>query len=158
MAELESLLFRKTRGELFDMPAYRDLLFLYSLARDLADREPLETGHVDVLLPISDAGGYTQPMSLEDLPVPELDSGIVPLGNQPDRTGRPGHHAAGRSPTACSTTPRALCQAVRHEPVAAGPRPDAAYSAGQPLQRGAQRLVLLGEAQPRDALLEATPS
>lgn len=83
MAELESLLFRKTRGELFDMPAYRDVLFLYSLARDLADREPLETGHVDVLLPISDAAGYTQPMSLEDLPVPELDSGIVPLDNQP---------------------------------------------------------------------------
>jgi hypothetical protein len=42
MAELESLLFRKTRGELFDMPAYRDVLFLYSLARDLLDREPMD--------------------------------------------------------------------------------------------------------------------
>lgn len=36
----------------FDLPAYRDLLFLYALARDLAAREV--TGNVDVLLPIGD--------------------------------------------------------------------------------------------------------
>ena len=35
MAELESLLFRKRSGELFDLPAYRDVLMLYSVARDL---------------------------------------------------------------------------------------------------------------------------
>jgi pilus assembly protein FimV len=78
MAELESLLFRKTRGELFDMPAYRDVMFLYSLARDLLDREPLESGNVDVLLPINEGVDRTQPMSLDDLPPPE-DSGMVPL-------------------------------------------------------------------------------
>lgn len=78
MAELESLLFRKTRGELFDMPAYRDVLFLYSLARDLLDREPLESGNVDVLLPINDGNDRTQPMSLAELPSPE-DSMMVPL-------------------------------------------------------------------------------
>ena len=39
MAELEALLFRKSRGELFDLPAYHEVLFLYSLARDLLDRE-----------------------------------------------------------------------------------------------------------------------
>lgn len=78
MAELESLLFRKARGELFDMPAYRDVMFLYSLARDLLDREPLESGQVDVLLPINEGTDRTQPMALGDRP-PVLDSGMVPL-------------------------------------------------------------------------------
>jgi hypothetical protein len=78
MAELESLLFRKARGELFDLPAYRDVLFLYALARDLLDREPLESGNVDVLLPISEGDDRTQPMSLADLPTPD-DSMMVPL-------------------------------------------------------------------------------
>ncbi|MCA0241190.1 MAG: hypothetical protein LCI02_10020 [Proteobacteria bacterium] len=82
MAALESLLFRKSRGELFDMPAYRDVLFLYSLARDLLDREPLESGRVDVLLPIGDGADFTQPMSLDEMP-PALDSGLVPLDNAP---------------------------------------------------------------------------
>ena len=54
MAELESLLFRKSRGELFDLPAYREVLFLYALARDLLDRESAATGEVDLLLPMSD--------------------------------------------------------------------------------------------------------
>lgn len=78
MAELEALLFRKARGELFDLAAYRDLIFLYSLARDLLDREALESGSVDVLLPISEGGDRTQPMSLDDLP-PAEDSGLMAL-------------------------------------------------------------------------------
>ncbi len=82
MAELESLLFRKTRGELFDMPAYRDVLFLYSLARDLLDREPAGAANVDVLLPINEGGDFTQPMSLDDLVRPD-DSGMMPLDNPP---------------------------------------------------------------------------
>lgn len=82
MAELESLLFRKARGELFDLPAYRDVMFLYSLARDLLDREPLETGNVDVLLPISDGSDFTQPMSFEDTPLAG-DSAMLPLDNPP---------------------------------------------------------------------------
>jgi hypothetical protein len=57
MAEMEALLFRKSRGDLFDLPAYRELLFLYSLARDLLDREVADTGTVDLLLPLSDADG-----------------------------------------------------------------------------------------------------
>ena len=55
MAELENLLFRKRSGELFELPAYRDVLTLYSVARDLhrqLDRRPTD---VDVLLPL--AGG-----------------------------------------------------------------------------------------------------
>jgi hypothetical protein len=57
MAELEALLFRKSRGDLFDLPAYREVLFLYALARDLLDRESAGTGDVDLLLPLS--GGAT---------------------------------------------------------------------------------------------------
>jgi pilus assembly protein FimV len=53
MAELEALLFRKSRGELFDLPAYREVLFLYSLARDLLDRAAADNGNVDLLLPLT---------------------------------------------------------------------------------------------------------
>ena len=53
MAELEALLFRKSRGELFDLPAYREVLFLYSLARDLLDRSAGDSGSVDLLLPMA---------------------------------------------------------------------------------------------------------
>lgn len=54
MAELEALLFRKSRGELFDLPAYRDVLFLYSMARDRMEREAAagDPGPVDLLLPL----------------------------------------------------------------------------------------------------------
>lgn len=59
MAELEALLFRKSRGELFDLPAYREVLFLYSLARDLLDRGAADTGNVDLLLPMADGGDFS---------------------------------------------------------------------------------------------------
>ena len=59
MAELEALLFRKSRGELFDLPAYREVLFLYSLARDLMDRASADTGNVDLLLPMADGGEFS---------------------------------------------------------------------------------------------------
>jgi hypothetical protein len=63
MAELEALLFRKSRGEMFDLPAYREVLFLYAQARDLLDREAADTGNVDLLLPLADGGefGVTSP-------------------------------------------------------------------------------------------------
>jgi pilus assembly protein FimV len=56
MAELEALLFRRSRGELFDLPAYREVLFLYAVARDLLDHETTDTGRVDVLLPLVGVG------------------------------------------------------------------------------------------------------
>ncbi|MDP2006246.1 MAG: hypothetical protein Q8K45_11275 [Rubrivivax sp.] len=59
MAELEALLFRKSRGELFDLPAYREVLFLYSLARDLLDRDAAASGNVDLLLPLADGGEFS---------------------------------------------------------------------------------------------------
>lgn len=58
MAELEALLFRKSRGQLFDLPAYREVLFLYSLARDLLDRESADSGNVDLLLPLADGSDF----------------------------------------------------------------------------------------------------
>jgi hypothetical protein len=49
---LEALLFRQDAGAAsFDLPAYRELLFLYAVARDLAEREP-GTASVDLLLPL----------------------------------------------------------------------------------------------------------
>ena len=59
MAELEALLFRKSRGDLFELPAYREVLFLYALARDLLDREAADSGQVDVLLPLADGGEFS---------------------------------------------------------------------------------------------------
>jgi pilus assembly protein FimV len=69
MAELEALLFRKSRGELFDLPAYREVLFLYSLARDLLDRGAADVGDVDLLLPMSDGSsfGTTSPSPFQAL-------------------------------------------------------------------------------------------
>jgi len=59
MAELEALLFRKSRGDLFELPAYREVLFLYSLARDLLDREAGDSGQIDLLLPLADGGVFS---------------------------------------------------------------------------------------------------
>jgi len=59
MAELEALLFRKSRGDLFELPAYRDVLMLYALARDLLDREATDAGEVDLLLPMADGGEFS---------------------------------------------------------------------------------------------------
>lgn len=61
MAELEAMLFRRgAEAELFDLPAYQELLFLYMIARDL--HQSGNTGgaeDVDVLLPI---GGRSAPI------------------------------------------------------------------------------------------------
>jgi pilus assembly protein FimV len=61
MAELEALLFRRGAGsEMFDLPAYQEVLFLYQLARDLHTAEqPDEASNVDVLLPIGGAATAT---------------------------------------------------------------------------------------------------
>ena len=59
MQALEASLFRRDAGSsTFDLPAYRELLFLYAVARDLSERETPSEG-VDLLLPIgaeADAG------------------------------------------------------------------------------------------------------
>jgi len=102
MAELEALLFRKSRGELFDLPAYREVLLLYSLARDLLDRKAAEAGNVDFLLPMSEATefGATAPvpyLGLEsDNPATRSDEADKPtkpldfdVTHSPGNVGRP---------------------------------------------------------------------
>ncbi|MBC7955708.1 MAG: hypothetical protein H7Y33_07560, partial [Cytophagales bacterium] len=60
MELLDASLFRRDAGPTFDVPAYRELLFLYGTARDLAERDFGPDG-VDFLLPLGDpeASTYT---------------------------------------------------------------------------------------------------
>ena len=55
METLDASLFRRNLSDdTFDLPAYRELLFLYSIARDLAEHEGAiaARGNVDLLLPL----------------------------------------------------------------------------------------------------------
>jgi pilus assembly protein FimV len=52
-----SLVDRAEPAKPFTLPAYRELLLLYAIARDLAERDE---GGVDVLLPLDDVGGVAQ--------------------------------------------------------------------------------------------------
>ncbi len=75
MAELEALLFRRGAGsEMFELPAYQEVLFLYQLARDLHQAsQPDNSNDVDVLLPI-----MTEPAPLGDGAIslrPEFNGG-----------------------------------------------------------------------------------
>ncbi len=58
METLDASLFRRNKtDETFDLPAYRELLFLYSIARDLAEHAGvLPNTAVDLLLPLDDPG------------------------------------------------------------------------------------------------------
>jgi hypothetical protein len=47
-------MFRRDGGELFELPAYREVLFLYSMARDLLDHQGGPPTSIDVLLPLSE--------------------------------------------------------------------------------------------------------
>lgn len=55
---LDASLFRRDAGPTFDVPAYRELLFLYGTARDLAERDVAPEG-VDLLLPLNDEPAAT---------------------------------------------------------------------------------------------------
>jgi hypothetical protein len=67
MAELENLLFRRRSGEMFDLPAYRDVLALFSVARELNRQVEVPGTDVDVLLPLGDgADGRAGPPSIFD--------------------------------------------------------------------------------------------
>jgi pilus assembly protein FimV len=55
MAILENMLFRKDdSGDMFDLPAYKDVLLLYALARDLWQQGGMGVSEVDLLLPLGD--------------------------------------------------------------------------------------------------------
>ena len=68
MQTLEGLLFRRDASdEAFDFVACRELLFLYSIARDLAEHVDTDFGPIDLFLPLEDAPGEaiaTLPSSL----------------------------------------------------------------------------------------------
>lgn len=85
MAQLEALLFRRGGGEVFDLEAYRDLLFLYGIAREAHETGPLDAGSagmVDVLLPLD-----TGPAALFEHDAAAAPNGAPtqPLGLDPDR-------------------------------------------------------------------------
>jgi hypothetical protein len=65
MATLETLLFRGDDGDLFDLPAYRDVMFLYMLAHDIAAGDSGRAPRVDVMLPL----GSDRPASAAARPV-----------------------------------------------------------------------------------------
>lgn len=94
-------------SETFDLPAYRELLFLYAVARDLSEREPEAREVVDLNLPFVDPTSVTvssepetieplmatrpvkaqpeaQPMMSLDLSLDDLEP--VPPTEQPDNT------------------------------------------------------------------------
>lgn len=58
MAELQTLMFRNDSNRLFELPAYRDIMLLFTLARDLHDAN-VGDDHtpVDVLLPLNNPNG-----------------------------------------------------------------------------------------------------
>jgi len=56
MQALDGLLFRRHSVEdTFDFPAYRELLFLYSIARELSGQVETDFGSIDLFLPLEDA-------------------------------------------------------------------------------------------------------
>lgn len=56
MKSLNRLLFRRDESaDTFDYPAYRELLFLYSIARELAGHVETDSGSIDLFLPLEDA-------------------------------------------------------------------------------------------------------
>jgi len=85
MAILESLLFKRDdSSELFDLPAYRDVLVLYSLARDLWQHGAgLGGTQIDVLLPLDDGSvhaasvaAYPSAREVNERALPEDDPGL----------------------------------------------------------------------------------
>lgn len=65
MVDLEAMLFRRGQGaELFDLPAYQEVLFLYQMARDLNQQGSEGIPDVDVLLPMG--GGVEPPPTPDD--------------------------------------------------------------------------------------------
>ena len=83
MESLDGLLFRRSEDEeSFDFPAYRDLLFLYSIARDRAGAVDTENGPIDLLLPLDDAPTEPMPVGGDSMFAVDLDVSNWP-GNEP---------------------------------------------------------------------------
>ena len=94
MKLLEALLFRRdASASTFDLPAYGELLFLYSQARDLADTGD-GSGEVDLLLPLGedfDLPDSPRPTELSRLDGrPQPASGVGPIDFTADFDRPPG--------------------------------------------------------------------
>jgi pilus assembly protein FimV len=98
MGELEKLLFPTRGGELFELSLYRDLLTLYSVARDLHRQIGQPTNDVDVLLPLG--VGEAAASSIFD----KLDS-RYPEGAAGGRPAAPVDLDLSEPPTASSAAP-----------------------------------------------------
>ena len=60
MATLEAMLFRRDESQdMFDLPAYKDVLLMYSIARDLWSQGDQAASEVDLLLPLGETGVST---------------------------------------------------------------------------------------------------
>ena len=82
MQALDNLLFRRhSADDSFDFPAYRELLFLYSIARELSGHVETDFGSIDLFLPLEDApppkhaaavsandGGFTVDLDVSNWP------------------------------------------------------------------------------------------
>jgi hypothetical protein len=102
MQALEASLFRRDAGSsTFDLPAYRELLFLYAVARDLSEREASPAG-VDLLLPLGgeesvapaltrllptppEARASAEPAQEVDVDITSLDPGPSVNDDRPSR-------------------------------------------------------------------------
>ncbi|MDE2297996.1 MAG: hypothetical protein KGK18_07495, partial [Burkholderiales bacterium] len=101
METLDGSLFRRNQSdETFDLPAYRELLFLYSIAHDLAEHgTPRARGEVDLLLPLGADPGEGpisrlaatlgpvdfRPSDVATLPL-DLDVSFAPAEARPERS------------------------------------------------------------------------
>lgn len=73
MQALDNLLFRRhSADDAFDFPAYRELLFLYSIARELSGNVETDFGSIDLFLPLEDA-----PPPMQAAAVPADSGGLA---------------------------------------------------------------------------------
>jgi hypothetical protein len=89
MAMLEAMLFRKDAAqELFDLPAYNDVLLLYSIARDLWQQGGGRVPDIDVLLPLDDTlAAALFPAAVEPIDAPEAFVLPAPGDGEPNDPG-----------------------------------------------------------------------
>ena len=102
MRALEASIFRRDgSAATFDLPAYRELLFLYAVARDLAERSEAQAVDVDLLLPIGaepagdapvtrlhpspQVAARVDPPAEVDVDITSLDDGAAIDGGRPSR-------------------------------------------------------------------------
>lgn len=85
MAVLEKSLTRPESGDdTFELPAYRELLFLYAVARDLSERDVVDRHSVDLLLPVLDLSANEPAASVHASPVIEPLMATRPIKALPE--------------------------------------------------------------------------